>query len=382
VRANIGSLKARLAAAGYDTTNQESLQSFLHTPFVTWRKRISEDKDAPAEAKYKFAIKPFGGDYHAVQVASSADFKEKMDTDSEFAKKVAEMAVRAASSASGIPVSNVDGFKYTSSGKSGKKTGVTDSDLDDAIQAAIFWLSSQSATSPEKLSDDDWIRQKLATGAMNHIRDLTQTKGATQSKDRSIGAQGNEKGDELDSQSDKGWSSLANDPDHYDGPPPEDPEGYVAPTRTIVKASVGDPSKLRIQLAKIKQLLKDPKTQGEYRQELLDRGSEIEDQLELMARYDKPKAPVVPLRKPVAAIPDVKPKSTGWSMGHDDDDAADAEDMMKYRRRMSAEGFTFDNYLKFKESIGATGAIYDGTKDSADFQWEGAPKSMRKIRRK
>lgn len=393
VRANIGGLKKRLEAAGYNTSDQCALENFLHTPWKTWRKRIADDKDAPEGAKYKFSIKPFGGDYHATQVAASADFKEKMDTDSEFAKKIAEMAVRAASNATGIPVSNVNGFNYNSSAKSHAKTGLTNSDLDDAIQAAISFMSSQSATEPEKLSDDDWLRVKLASGAKSYVQGIT-----TRNKERAAGDQGNEKGGSLDATADKGWSAIRDDdPDAYDPDrdgAPEEPPGHVEPTKHSIQPKFADVGDLEMELRHVKDALKDPRLSGEKRKELIRRGMQIEDDLEMarsdqdskkgigsfLNKFNTPKTPVA-VRKPVTAIPDAQPNAMGWSMGHDDDDVADPADVLKYRRRMSAEGFTFGNYLNFKEMLGATGAIYDGTKGK-DFQWEGDPKSMRKIRKK
>lgn len=396
VKANIGGLKARLSAAGYDTDNQEALQSFLHTPWKTWRKRIADDKDSPESAKYNFSIKPFGGDYHATQVAASADFKEKMDTDSEFAKKVAEMAVRAASNATGIPVSNIKGFSYSGSAKSHTKVGLTTSDLDDAIQAAISHMSSQSATEPEKLNDDDWLRSKLASGAKSYVLNIT-----ARNKDRAVGDQGNEKGGSLDATADKGWSATRtqDDPDAYDPDrdgAPEEPDGYVEPTRHAIQPKFADVGDLEKELRHVKDALKDIRISGEKRKELIRRGVQIEDDLDraradqdskkniggFLNKFNKPKAPIVPARKPVTTIPDATPGAMGWSMGHDDDDLADPGDVMKYRRRMNAEGFNFDNFLKFKETMGATYAIYDGTKDGKDFQWEGAPKSMRKVKKK
>ena len=97
-----------------------------------------------------------------------------------------------------------------------------------------------------------------------------------------------------------------------------------------------------------------------------------------MARFQKPTPPHIMTRRPVTINTDKEPDDRGYS-SYEDDDAASPEELLKYRRRMNAEGFTFSNYLKFKE--GATAAIYDGSKGK-DFQWEGKPKSMIKPKKR
>lgn len=382
VKFNVKSLKERLKSAGYDPDNQQQLASLLDRSYPTWEKAIKVDKEAPADSKYNFALKVFSPDYHATQVASSPQFKQRMDSDSEFSNRIAEAAVRAAAVAAGINVSNVNGFSY-SGGKSNKKTGVSDSDLDDAIQSAVSYLSSQSATSPEKLDDMDWVRQKLSTGAMNHIKSLTTT------KDRATGDQGSEKGGSLDGTASKGWTaSRDDDEDAYrreDDPnaPPEE----VQPE----KLSVRDIGELEYQLRYVKSRLADRSVQGDVRQRLVQHGMQIEDELELakqerdakistgnmMNRYNKkPTAPPI-VRKKVDVIPDKIPDEKGWSMGYDDDDIASPEELSKYRRRMSAEGFNFMNYLKFKESNGAN----NSKKDMDNFEREQKKRDAEKLAR-
>mgnify|MGYP001585954773 CR=1 FL=1 len=389
-KVNIESLKQRLKEAGYDPNNQEALAGLLQTPYKTWTKRVETDDEAPEGAMYNFKIKPFGSDYHAKQVASSADFKKRMDTDREFSDAIAEAAVRAAANAAGIPVTVIKGFKYKANGKSNKKTGVSISDLDDAIQQAIQHLNSQSATNQDKLDDMDWVRRQLATGAMNHIQDIT-----TRSKDRAIGDQGGEA--DMGDRADPSTLPNADEPEPFQGSidPPERPA--VEPDADDVKSSepdFGDIKNLEAELGQIKNDLKDTRIKGDVRKQLLRRGMTIEDNLErarklhadkhsmssFLSRYNsKQKEPIVS-RKPVPQeLPDFTPGASGYSIDHDDDRAS-PEELMKYRRRMSAEGFTFDNYLKFKETMGATYAVYDGTK-SPDFQWEGDPKSMRKVKK-
>lgn len=166
VSTNIDALRERLKSAGHSGHN-----NILSRSLKTWRKAIDPDKEAPKGARYGFKLKSFSPDYHATQVAESPGFKQRMESDHEFANWIAELAVKAAASATGITVHPTGGFGYTVLNKYKKKTvGLSESDLDDAIQQGIMYLSNQSASSPEMLDNIDLVRKALYTGAMNHVK--------------------------------------------------------------------------------------------------------------------------------------------------------------------------------------------------------------------
>jgi hypothetical protein len=362
VHTNIENLKNRLKDAGYDTNNQQALESFLKTPWKTWRKRIITDQEAPEGSNYNFKIKNFGADYHAKQVAESPDFNKLFQNDSEFRDFVVKNAVISASVATGVKATYNGGFDYEIKG--GGKWGGAESIFDDVVQAAIMNLSNTSSSEPESLNNKDWVKQKLGSGAKDHVLQIRRSK-----ETKAVGTYGDE----------PVVSDLGDD--------------NVKKTHTTTEpmdfnddtVDFEDIKDLEYELDDVKQKLKNKSLTGEMRQKIMNYGMRIEDQLEklkaqkqLMAHYDKP-IPVKP-RIVTPELPDAQPHATSYSYGGDDD-RADDTDLLKYRRRMRAEGFTFENYLAFKETMGATAAIYDGSKER-DFQWEGNPKSMIKIRKR
>jgi hypothetical protein len=319
---NLEAFKKRIIEQGYDLNDPAALSKIINRTELAWRKNIQPDKKEGS--KYGFDYKGFTTDYHATQVAESPTFKKRFDSDKEFADKIAEMAVKAAASATGISVATHGGFNYKIKSLNSRKfPSISESDLDDAIQSAISYMSSQSATEPEKLNDTDWLRTKLATGARNHIRTLVD------SKERAVGSQNTD------------TRSKGLDMDNYsrdDDPVSDDHEDN------------GDPS---------------------YNDDEHDEEEPVEEPVQTaLAKFN----PHLMTRKIPIALPDAKPDA--YSYSSHDEDPADAEDMKKYRRRMNAESFL--NYVNLKE---ATSAIYDGTKEK-DFQWEGKPNSMIKMKRK
>jgi hypothetical protein len=311
-----------------------------------------------------------------------------MDNEPEFKNKMAEMAVLAAAKAADVRVTTKGGFDYEVTGNSLTKRGISQSDLDDAIQQALIYLQSQVGSEPEKLADDGWVRQKLISGARTYIERIT-----SRNKDQAAGETGSD-GLGINDAPEDARPSRHPDADGFEGHPDEDePDEPAAPGSPHVHYR--DPAQIERELRDIKAALRSPAISGEHRNKLVAMGTSLEKELELsrketdskkgigdfMARFNKPKKPVIDTpRKPISDIPDATPGASGYSLGHDDDDLASASDLKKYRRRMNAEHFNFHNYLSFKEMMGATGAIYTGKK-SPDFQWQGDPKSMIKVRK-
>jgi hypothetical protein len=169
VHANIEKMKQRILGSGHKT-----IDGVLNRSVLSWNKTIKSKLEADP---HKFDLKHFSPDYHATQVAEAPDFNKRMLSDHEFAERIATFAVHAASKATGIPVRHKKGFDYeTKSAQSRKFQGMSGNDIDDAIQSAIMYLSNQSATEPEKLEDDSWVRTMLSTGARNHVYKLVGSK--------------------------------------------------------------------------------------------------------------------------------------------------------------------------------------------------------------
>jgi hypothetical protein len=372
--ANLRQLRSRLAKHGYDLhKHPDALKAILRRPLKTWERTVKVDKEAPEGAAHPFTILPFNFDYHASQEGSydstgisdtpdqpsSISFKQKMDDEPEFRERILKSAIMAASRATGIKVNHIKGFNYQTLSTQGRKmASLSETDLDDATQKAIHHLGMMASSNPEKLDDDKWVDLQLFSGAKSYISELSKKAkkqtayGATSDEDRPSAI---EDADD-DSKPSKIYDDTPED-DHYTQDEPED-----------------QPDDLYKQLAQIKANLKQNLDQN-VRKALMRKGMEIEDQLGIHAPLPKPKLQ-----------PQVEPVVTGnyASFGGDE---ADADDIARFRRKryMKAENveipFTFEQYIQQKEMVG-TNAIYDPKVKQVDFQWQGAPESMIKFKKK
>jgi hypothetical protein len=379
VKVNMKALKDRLKQAGYDANDPKVVEGIIKTDWRTWQKRVDKDPNAPEGAERNFVIKPFNSDYHANQAdIESPDFNNRIKTDAEFRDSIQEKALKAASRIYGIGINTQGGWKYT---VTSQPHNASTSDMEDAAQAGIMNLSKHAAINPDQLNDEKWVNTKLYSGAKKHwSKSLQDSKHGL----RGSGMEDDDdnRRNEIPDRSDDYSSGSMDEPDTVGS---EDPDEFA--TSWHSKVNYGDIPEMQAELKSIKTKLKDMSIQGDRRKELMRRGMELETDIEkaqqdqdakkstdLINRYNRPV--VAPKPKPVVKVADVQPNAYSYS-SHDDDDVASADDLLKYRRRMKAEGLTFENYFKFKEMLGATSAIYDGKKGK-DFQWEGNPKSMRK----